>query len=189
MPTASQLRTIHHGARSVGLTDAAYRVLLRNVGGVESSKDLDNPGVEDVMAVLEDLGFTGHPMGATYWRNKVRLRGSECGARMAHKIRELAAMSRYALEVMVEKFSDGRTCIVERLHPREGWKLIEMLKAAEKREGKAGERKPVAQEAPPRDEAAAGRDAGSLLGQGRPPQAYTDEAQDAMLERHGLLPF
>ncbi len=164
MPTPSQLRTIHSGARRVGLTDPAYRVLLRNVGGVESSKDLDNPGIEDVMAVLEDLGFTGHPGGDHYWRDKVRTRGSECGARMARKIRELAAGGRYALEAMVERFSDGRTAVPEKLHPREGWKLIEGLKAIQQRE-EAGKRTPAATDAPGHDAPNGGTDAASLFDQ------------------------
>jgi hypothetical protein len=168
MPTPGQLRTIHQGARRVGLTDPAYRVLLRNVGGVESSKDLDNPGVEDVMAVLEDLGFDSHPAGRKYWRDKVRMRGSHCGERMGRKIRELAAGGRYTLEAMVQRFSDGRTASVEQLHPREGWKLIEALKAIQQRD-EAGKRTPAATDALGQDAPAAGTDAGSLFEHDRNP--------------------
>lgn len=146
MPTNNQLRTIHNGARRVGLIESGkglqrseaetrYRLLLRNVGGVESASDLDNPGVEDVMAVLEDMGFDGHPAGKTYWRDKVRARGSFCGARMAFRIRELTDEQRYELAGLCRRFSGDRTYDVERLYPREAWKLIEMLKAVAKRQG------------------------------------------------------
>jgi len=89
------LRVIHTGARAVRLidldgSDARYRMMLRSVGGVESAIELDNRGVEDVMAVLEDMGFDDHPSGRRYWRTKIERRGSCCCERMAHKIHALA---------------------------------------------------------------------------------------------------
>ncbi len=113
MPTKSQLACIHTAARAVGLialggADASYRLLLRNVGGVESAKDLDNGGVEDVMAVLEDLGFDSHPAGKTYWRDKITDRNSgACPPRMAHKIYALAGEQRYELEAMCLRMSES----------------------------------------------------------------------------------
>jgi hypothetical protein len=87
--------------QAVGLNDPQYRTLLRSVAGVESCKALDNPGVEDVMAVLEGMGFDSHPGGPTYWRDKVDRRGSRVNERMVHLIRELAAGGRYDLAAMV----------------------------------------------------------------------------------------
>jgi hypothetical protein len=168
MPTRDQLGTIHRGAQAVGLIvkgdDARYRLLLQNLAGVTSAKDLDNRGVEDVMAVFEDMGFQGHPGGPDYWRRKVRERGSLCGARMAYRIRERAAAQRYDLAAMVRRFSDGRTDDVEQLHPREAWKLIEGLKAICTREHAAGQRiGAAAGKDAPRAERAAGATDGATL--------------------------
>jgi hypothetical protein len=54
---------------------------------------------------------------------------------MVHKIRELAPLQRYDLGAQVMKFSGGRSERPEDLRPHEAWALIEMLKAAAKREG------------------------------------------------------
>jgi hypothetical protein len=139
MPTKSQLRCIHTGARAVRLieldgNDARYRMLLRNAGDVESAADLDNRGVEDVMAILEDMGFDDHPGGERYWRDKVLRRRSACCERMAYKIHALATEQRYELGALCLRFSDHRTDVVEQLLPREAWNLIEMLKAVVGRE-------------------------------------------------------
>lgn len=133
MPTALQLKIVHVAARKVGLNDAQYRTLLANAAGVQSSKDLTQAGFEDVMAVLEDLGFRDDRNGETYWRDKVEARGQAGNARMVHKIRELAKHSIYPLERLVWRHSEGRTEDVEQLTPREAWKLIEMLKGSNAR--------------------------------------------------------
>jgi len=137
MPTTPQLKILHVAARQVGLivgSDAVrWRLLLRNVGGVESSKQLDNAGVEDVMAVLEDMGFVDL-RGAGYWAGKVRRRNCECGERMARKIETMAAESRYPVGPMCRRMSKGRTDFVGELTPREAWELIEAYKATEERE-------------------------------------------------------
>lgn len=135
MPTRNQIIVIQEGKRSLGLTDPAYRTILRSVAGVESSKELSNVGVEDVMAVMEGMGFASHPQGPAYWRNKVSARGTFTNARMVHKINELAGQQRYELSAQVSKFSGGRSERPEDLRPHEAWALIEMLKAAVKREG------------------------------------------------------
>jgi hypothetical protein len=110
MPTRPQIIAIQKARRQLQLNEAQYRTLLWNTAGVESSKDLDNAGVEDVMAVLEDLGFDSHPGGKTYWRDKVARRGSRANERVVHKINELAAQSRYDLAALCERFSQGRSC-------------------------------------------------------------------------------
>jgi hypothetical protein len=159
MPTPAQIRAIHQGQRFCRLNEQQYRTLLRNVGNVESSTDLDNAGVEDVMAVLEDLGFNRHPGGPRYWRDTVgqRAGGASCPRRMAHKIRELAARPggiRYDLAALCRQHSAQRTGDVEQLLPREAWKLIEMLKAVVVREEK---KQPAKTEAHPPSLFAAGQ--------------------------------
>jgi hypothetical protein len=135
MPTPAQLKAIHMGVRAIGWTDAQYRMLLLNVAGVESSKLLDQKGLEDVMAVLEDSGFDGHPGGSTYWRDKVRARSVVCGERMYHLIKRLAKDCRYDLGALCLRFSGDGTDEPALLKPREAWNLIEALKAMNAREG------------------------------------------------------
>lgn len=128
MPTPNQIKVIHDGKRSVGLNESQYRLLLKNVAGVESSKQLDNRGVEDVLAVFEDLGFDSHPAGRTYWRDKVaRRREHGCPERMAHKIHAFALP--YPLAALVRRMSGGRTDVVEELDAHEAYNLIEAAKA------------------------------------------------------------
>ena len=134
MPTRPQIIAIQKARRQLQLNDAQYRTLLKNVARVESSKDLDNAGVEDVMAVFEDMGFQQHPAGPTYWRDKVAARGNRANARMVQKIEMLAGQQRYCLPALCERFSGGRAQTPIDLTPAEAWKLIEMLKSAAARE-------------------------------------------------------
>lgn len=126
--TDRQIALIHIAAKAVKLDDAQYRLLLSNVAGVTSSDDLDQAGFEDVMAVLEDMGWP--PLkDQDYWRRKVSERGQSTGSRMAFKIRQLHEGLPYPLEALCRRFSEGRTDKLEELKPREAWKLIEGLKA------------------------------------------------------------
>jgi hypothetical protein len=134
MPTNLQLRLIHTAARKIALADEQYRMILLNAAGVESAKDLDNSGIEDVMAVMEDMGFRDHKGDPEYWRNKVRRRGVGCSERMQWKIEAMGREGRYDIAAMCLKFSKGRTADVRRLEAWEGYGLIEMLKAAAERE-------------------------------------------------------
>ena len=61
--SARQVQLLQMARRAVSLDEGRYRLLLRNVGGVESSKHLANRGFESCMAVLEDLGFAGRVNG------------------------------------------------------------------------------------------------------------------------------
>ncbi|MEI8197314.1 MAG: phage protein GemA/Gp16 family protein, partial [Phycisphaerae bacterium] len=79
--TPDQIRMIHTASTRVKHNRAQYESMLRNVGGVETCKDLTNETFEDCMAFLEDCGFEGH-----YWRDKVAMRGSRASTRMTHKI-------------------------------------------------------------------------------------------------------
>jgi hypothetical protein len=140
MLTSLQLRLIHMAYRQAGLEEEHYRLILQNVAGVASAKQLTQAGFEDVMAVLEDSGFQERGQPANYWRARVAQRGVLCGARMAHKIAELAAGQAYDLAGLCRRVRGRRVGIVERLSPREGYELIELLKAvAKRREVPAGE--------------------------------------------------
>jgi hypothetical protein len=135
MLNSKQLTNVHIAVKQLGLTDDAYRMILRNVAGVGSAKDLGNVTFEDVMAVLEDNGFRQFGKPENYWRAKVATRGTSAGSRMAFKVRELhQRFDRYPLDALCRRFSQGRTDQVDRLYPKEAWQLIEMLKAAIVRE-------------------------------------------------------
>lgn len=54
----SKIKLIHHAIRNLGMTDEDYRIMLRRIGGVESSKALDEAGFDAVMMELKRLGFT-----------------------------------------------------------------------------------------------------------------------------------
>jgi hypothetical protein len=127
--TATQLQLVHIARRQLDLDEADYRQVLREKGGVESSKQLSNERLEEVMAHFEHMGFrmTGKP--ADYWRMKVFKRGTIVTAREVHAIRELSAqIPRYQLPGMCLRFSHGRTDDVAKLTPREGYYLHEALK-------------------------------------------------------------
>lgn len=137
MPTNLQLKLIHVAYRQAGLNEPQYRMLLKNVAGVDSAKKLLQRDFENVMAVLEDCGFRDTHHGETYWRDKIALAGSLCGARLVHKLKELAPQQRYELPGLCLRFSQGRTDQVTKLRPREAWQMVDMLKAVIAREGKA----------------------------------------------------
>ena len=137
MPTRPQIIAVQKAKRAVGLNDAQYRTLLRNVAGCESSKDLDNRSLEDVMAVLEDMGAQQHPAGPTYWRNKVRRRNAVGGERMVHKIHALARAIPHPPAGLCLRMSGRRTDQSEQLTPVEAYKVIEALKAIFDRRSKA----------------------------------------------------
>ncbi len=129
MPTPLELKLIHLAYRQAGLDEAQYHLILRNVAGVESAKELTQTSLEDVMATLEDSGFRHAGKPADYWRSKVAMRGSFCGARMEGKIKALAAQQTYDLPGLCRRFSDDRVARVDKLMPREAHRLIEALKA------------------------------------------------------------
>jgi Protein of unknown function (DUF1018) len=133
MATPNQLRLVHIASRQLALNEPQYRAVLQNTAGVESAKELDNVGIEDVMAVFEDLGFrqTGEP--EDYWRSKVQRRGAIANERLVRRIELSAASSRYCLPALCEKFSRGRTQVASKLTPQEAYQLIEMLKASNAR--------------------------------------------------------
>ncbi len=129
MPTPLEYRLLHLAVRQAGLEEEHYRMILRNVAGVESSKELTQVDLENVMAVLEDSGFRHVGKPEDYWRSKVAMRGSICGERMVKKIEELAAGQKYDLAGLCRRVSEDRVARVDKLRPREAYRLIEALKA------------------------------------------------------------
>lgn len=51
------IKVIHVAKRKLGLSEERYRQILRRVGNVESSRDLDRYGFSAVMYVFHELGF------------------------------------------------------------------------------------------------------------------------------------
>ncbi len=134
MPTPLELKLIHMAYRQAGLDEEQYRMVLRSVAGVESAKALSQTDLENVMAVFEDSGFRHAGKPEDYWRMKVALRGSYCGARLVVKIETLAADQKYDLAGLCRRVSKDRVSRVDKLSPREGLAMIEMLKAIGARE-------------------------------------------------------
>lgn len=129
-----QVGLVKAAQKRSGLEDPEYRLLLRNVAKVDSSKDLSQIGFEDVMATLEDVAESDN----YYWREIVESRGDRCTSRAAFLIKQLAGQpggDRYGnLATLCHAHSEGRVMIPDKLTPAEARKLIEMLKAVVGRE-------------------------------------------------------
>lgn len=137
--TSDQIKIIHIAAKQLRMDDAAYRLVLANIGGVASSKQLDNEGFEQVMSFMEAGGFrsldeTGRPRPDDYWRKRAKQHGN----RAARKIHQLHAMcvaegAVYELAGMCRNASKGTVEKPEELEPREQMELIEALKEIHRR--------------------------------------------------------
>lgn len=57
MPSTADLAKIHIAKKQLAMDDDAYREMLKNVGGVESAKDLSQAAVGRVLAHLKRCGF------------------------------------------------------------------------------------------------------------------------------------
>src|SRR5271169_5492111 len=136
--TKDQIKLIHIAQSQLKMSDEQYRMLLWNVAGVRSCKDLTNEWFEDCMAVMEDMGFVtklpdesalSTSPNPNYWRNKVERRKSSCNERMVRKIHELHRQCpRYPLDGLTFRMSNHRTNEVEKLSPHEAYSMIEALK-------------------------------------------------------------
>lgn len=56
--SARRLAVIRVARERVGMAEEDYRAMLRRVAGVDSSRDLDGRGFDQVMAEFRRLGFT-----------------------------------------------------------------------------------------------------------------------------------
>jgi hypothetical protein len=96
------------------------------------------------MATLEEMGFRDRTKPGDFWRTKVKRQTAD--SRQIYMINLLARQFRYSVPQMCERFSNGRTQYAEKLTPAEARKLIEMMKAANRREmvkNSAGSYEPV----------------------------------------------
>jgi len=105
-------------------TDQAYRMLLHNVGKVESSKELGHAGVEKVMAIFEGMGFDQHPQGPTTARSGVR-----GDSRTTWMIYGLASEANLNVAGFCRRMSNHRTDQVEELDRARQRAVIEALKS------------------------------------------------------------
>lgn len=138
MITAPQIKALRTTVSRAGLDEAGYRLMLKNLGDVDSCKQLTQETYEDCMAILEDQTDSKD----IYWREKVRLRGTFANSRLVHKINELFSAYETAATALgippdkqlkrpglVESASGNRTNSPSGLTPHEAWRLIETLKA------------------------------------------------------------
>jgi hypothetical protein len=140
-----QLASIHILAHKAGIDTkhdrASYELLLTNVAGVVTSKDLNQRSFEDVMATLEDLAEGNGVDVGPHWRHIVATRGSSATSRMVWLIRQLhtdyealrgEGDPHYELAGLVERMSRGRRLgpisDLALLTPREAWNMIEAMK-------------------------------------------------------------
>jgi hypothetical protein len=150
--TTKQLQLIHQAARQVhlieGKDDARYRLLLLNVAGVRSARALNNAQFEDVMAVMESMGYSREReqhlreagfvasggsalrVQSTYWQRKVAERGTAANARIVFKICELiqSPNQRYEFPGLCERTIGRRVVEPSKLTPAEAFKMIEAMK-------------------------------------------------------------
>lgn len=104
--TPAQLKILHIARRQVGLDEASYRLYLRNVGKVESSKDLTHKAFERMMALMEDLGFVDSRNGPGYWSGKAgAIVNGGITDRQKRLIEQLAADANYHLPGFVQRMT------------------------------------------------------------------------------------
>jgi ADP-heptose:LPS heptosyltransferase len=152
--TRDQLALIHIAAKQLRLDDGQYRLILLNIGGEMSSKNLDNAGFEQVMAFFEQSGFRakaadGAVQPERYWRDRAKKHGNRA-SRKIHKLfaecqadRANDGLPQYDLGEMCQRTSQGAVDKPEDLEPREQMELIEALKEIGKRRGFARGREAV----------------------------------------------
>ncbi|ANJ73531.1 regulatory protein GemA [Ralstonia insidiosa] len=87
MASRANLAKIHIARKQLGMDEDTYRAMLQSVGGVQSSKDLDDAGATKVLAHLQRSGFK--PTKQT--GRKPRIGGDR--ARLVGKIEALLADS------------------------------------------------------------------------------------------------
>lgn len=146
-----------------GIDDAERKFILRQFRRAMFDRDgnaatepsstspkLTNADFERFMAIVEDraggkvLHFT-----AGYWQGKSASRSTHASERQAHRIHELydqfarqtagglRGHGTYGLDGLIRRVSNGRTHVPEKLTPREGHNMIEMLSDLIRRRGPA----------------------------------------------------
>ena len=131
MSRQTNLAKIHIAKKQLGMSDDAYRAMLKDVAKVESAKDLDFHGQYAVLQRLKELGFKQKP-----GKNKGRKAGKK--KTQADKIRALwitmaqagviKDSGEAALGKFIHKQTNGLKQRPEFLTPVEANKVIEVLK-------------------------------------------------------------
>lgn len=109
--------------------DARWRMVLRNVARVESSRELTNRSLEDVLALLEELGFRAPSKRPDHYRRKVASRGQTVSDEQLYKMGAMAHEAGLDLDGFCRRMSAGRTDNPSELEPLEAYNVIEALKA------------------------------------------------------------
>ncbi|RQW45316.1 regulatory protein GemA [Novosphingobium sp. LASN5T] len=102
---AKRLKLVQIARKALGLDDEAYRAILRNYGGVESSADLDDRGFARVMDRFRYLGFVSDKRAAAFSPHD---RIGMASAAQISMIRDLwAANTDGAPEAALNRWLDG----------------------------------------------------------------------------------
>jgi phage gp16-like protein len=83
---AKKIQVIQVAKRQLGLSDDLYRDILWAVAGVESARDLDDAGFDQVMARFRDLGFVS--------TSRKRYYGDRPGMASARQVKLIRALWR-----------------------------------------------------------------------------------------------
>jgi hypothetical protein len=120
----SQIALIHVAKSKLGLTEEEYRTILRVHGGVETSVDLDEWGLEKVMRLLRDLGFRYKKKAR---RPDLAILASEGQRKIIYHLMEDLGWIPSRLYGFITKMTGEKT--PEELKKEEASKVIEGLKA------------------------------------------------------------
>ncbi len=81
---ANKIAVIQVARQKLGLTEEDYRAILFNIGGVQSSRDLDDDSFDAVMFRFKELGFV-----STWNRQNFGYRSGMATPRQVAKIRAM----------------------------------------------------------------------------------------------------
>jgi phage gp16-like protein len=134
----SAMIKIHIAKKQLNLTDEDYRAILISKGGVSSSKDLDHPGRERVLAYFLTLGFM--PKAATKTKRPARPTPSVDAAPLVRRIRaQLISLDRkpdeYADGIAKQMLGTEAPQFFEWCHLRDLTKISQALSVEQNRKG------------------------------------------------------
>jgi hypothetical protein len=117
-----QKALLHVAKARLGLSDEEYRDILRTYGGAESSKFLNEVGLERVMAFFQSLGFQAKPARGA----NLRLSASEAQVRLIYYLaQDLGWVPRRLYGFMSKMTGETHP---ERLTKKQASNVIEGLK-------------------------------------------------------------
>jgi hypothetical protein len=139
MITRQQSILIHTALRDIrqvnlDFDDAQYRTTLRSICHVESSKDLSQSGVEQLLAFFESIGWSQPGSDKGYWAKQAAVGGGRQEYSVDGLCRKYNIGGPY-LAGIIARITHDRTDHVSGCNAYEQGKIIEALKAIGSRAG------------------------------------------------------